>query len=149
MDNLNERALRVNQMNPLQQVLTNCGVNTFLKSQYGPTLIVCFMMAFFSYPGLIGDFMALPGVSLLQDLWSPTSLGSGSTLLHANWTSGAGLHTNLIFLLIFRLVFLAASLNLPIPCGLVLPSMVIGAVIGRLIGEIFEDHVVAYRYTFF
>lgn len=76
----------------------------------------------------------LSGISILRDLWSHDSLGvAGAT---HDWLSGAGLYSNLLYFIAYRLVFTAACLTLPIPCGLMLPSMVIGAGLGRFIGEL-------------
>ena len=131
--------------NFVQRAFIFCGADSFLVSPYAPTLIVCVLLAIFSFPGFIGDFMSAPGITLLQDLWSPKSFADATASLKCNdWSNGASLYGNLTLFILYRLFFTAASATLPIPFGLLLPLMVIGAGVGRFMGELLQNGAVTY-----
>ena len=89
--------------------------------------------------------MAAPSLNVLQDLWSSTPLDDPS-LAASEWSTGSGLYVNLLVFIAFRFIFTAASLALPLPGGLLIPTMVIGASVGRLIGELMGLGAVSVRF---
>jgi hypothetical protein len=110
------------------------------SSRIGP-----WFMSNVSFPNFIGDFISSPSLNVLADLWSESDLRK-NTLSAKDWFSGgqSGFYFNLLVFIIYRFFFTAVSLSVPVPGGLLIPTMVIGAGVGRLVGELMGLGAVSY-----
>lgn len=101
------------------------------RSPYPYTIVIASLTALLLFPELIGSFMALSPISALKELASIGPLPN-SWLLISIWVS-------VPLFLLSRFWLCAFSISLPIPCGLFVPTLTIGAAMGRLVGEVMED----------
>ena len=85
-----------------------------------------------------GGFMTLGMGSCMDDLFHSGPLDDGASLNHAHWAEPS-LHGNLAMFFATSFAFSATAIALPIPSGCVMPTFVIGAGLGRLFGELFDD----------
>ncbi|XP_037016675.2 chloride channel protein 1 [Artibeus jamaicensis] len=106
--------------------------------------IVTFVIASFTFPPGVGQFMAgelMPreAISTLFDnntwvkhIGDPESLGRAAVWIHPQ------VHVVIIVLLFFIMKFWMSivATTMPIPCGGFMPVFVLGAAFGRLVGEI-------------
>jgi chloride channel 2 len=97
------------------------------------TLVTCI----FAYPGLISSapYMRLSQADVIKAVLVPRKDGVQS-LKAEDWGSGAVLICNLFGWLVFKVLLTVFSITLPIPAGVFVPALAIGAVLGRFIGEI-------------
>jgi chloride channel 2 len=97
------------------------------------TLVTCV----FSYPGLISTapYMRLSQAEMIKAVLVPKKDGLQS-LKSEDWGSGAVLILNLFGWLVFKVFLTVFSITLPIPAGVFVPALAMGAVLGRAIGEI-------------
>eukprot|EP01105_Mastigella_eilhardi_P022560 TRINITY_DN5561_c0_g1_i2.p1 TRINITY_DN5561_c0_g1~~TRINITY_DN5561_c0_g1_i2.p1 ORF type:complete len:761 (+),score=206.74 TRINITY_DN5561_c0_g1_i2:235-2283(+) len=96
-------------------------------------LAVATLTAVFTFPGFIGQFMSLSAYQTLRDLFradltSPDCLASDWGHIHVCFS--------LAVLLVVRYLITVMTISTPIPCGLYVTNLVVGAVLGRLAGEI-------------
>ncbi|GMR35974.1 hypothetical protein PMAYCL1PPCAC_06169, partial [Pristionchus mayeri] len=110
-------------------------------------ILISFLFGAVTYPEGLGQFMAQRKkfTSTMPDLfnncaWSNTTFGQTcSETVTNNWTGLS--HENSIFisLCVFQIVFFFLSIlcsTLPIPAGMFITTLVLGAAFGRTIGEI-------------
>jgi chloride channel 2 len=91
------------------------------------TLVTCI----FAYPGLISTapYMRLSQAEMIKAVLV-------KNLKTEDWGSGAVLICNLFAWLLFKVLLTVFSITLPIPAGVFVPALAMGAVLGRAIGEI-------------
>ncbi|XP_061270976.1 chloride channel protein 1 isoform X2 [Bos javanicus] len=106
--------------------------------------IVTFVIASFTFPPGIGQFMAgelMPreAISTLFDnntwvkhIGDPESLGRSAVWIHPK----ASVVTVLLLFFIMKFWMSIVATTMPIPCGGFMPVFVLGAAFGRLVGEI-------------
>jgi chloride channel 2 len=88
----------------------------------------------------LGGFMTMNMGACMDDLFHSGKLDDpAANFHHGGWADGGWLHANLAVFAASKFVFAAASMSLPVPAGCVMPSFVIGAGVGRLFGEIFNQ----------
>ena len=97
------------------------------------TLVTCI----FAYPGLVNTapYFRLSQGEIIKAVLEPRKNGKQS-LKAEDWGSGAILACNLFAWLVFKVFQTVFSITLPIPAGVFVPSLAMGAVLGRFIGEI-------------
>lgn len=128
---------------PVLQRIARSSLGTAFMSNYTFPLLLVFLLAIFSFPNFIGDYLSKPSLVALGDLWSKTSLNHAAVSAR-HWFSGSGLYINLIVFIGFRFIFTAVSLAIPVPGGLLVPAMVVGAGVGRFVGELLGLGAVSY-----
>lgn len=108
------------------------GTKTWLfRSPYPYTIVIASLTALLLFPELIGSYMALTPVAALKQF---ATIGS----MPAPWLV-ISLWVSIPLFLLSRFWLCAFSISLPIPCGLFVPTLTIGAAVGRLLGEVMED----------
>ncbi len=97
------------------------------------TIVTCI----FAYPGLINTapYMRLSQSDMIKAVLVPRKDGVQS-LKTEDWGSGVILICNLFGWLLFKVFLTVFSITLPIPAGVFVPALAMGAVLGRAIGEI-------------
>ena len=97
------------------------------------TMVTCI----FAYPGLISTapYMRLSQADIIKAVLVPRKDGVQS-LKSEDWGSGAILICNLFGWLVFKVLLTVFSITLPIPAGVFVPALAMGAVLGRAVGEI-------------
>ncbi|PRP77988.1 hypothetical protein PROFUN_14108 [Planoprotostelium fungivorum] len=106
----------------------------WFRSPYLLAFVFGTITCIITYPKLLGSFMALSPAAALSDLanaetWSETSLKSKEWL-------NRNIFANLFFFALSRFILIPLSILIPIPCGLFVPSLSLGASVGRMFGEI-------------
>ena len=93
--------------------------------------LVALVTCVFAYPGLISTapYMRLSQAEMIKAVLV-------QNLKTEDWGSGAILICNLFGWLIFKVLLTVFSITLPIPAGVFVPALSMGAVLGRAIGEI-------------
>lgn len=136
--------------------------NSILK-EYPVTevLAVAFITSFIGY---FNEFTRMNSSDLIKLLFSPCGIGDASMLCdyQRNYTdipkietrnrlyiaeAGPGVYKSLFFLtlaLIFKFTITIFTFGMPIPAGIFIPSMVMGAISGRIIGVLMEQ--IAFNY---
>lgn len=97
---------------------------------YGFLVLLC--TGIITYPGSYA-FLGLGIRATLTQLWSIGKLGSGSL---ASWSSAGGVLPSLLLFFATRYTLYTIGASMPAPYGTFAPSLIIGAVIGRFIGEV-------------
>ena len=97
------------------------------KSVWPYSFAVATLTGVLLFPLLIGDYMSLAGLAALRQLFS-------SGPLPATW-SILSLWVSLPMFAVSRFFLTGFSISLPIPTGLVVPILAVGASLGRLFGE--------------
>jgi chloride channel 2 len=98
----------------------------------GSSVVVLTVLVFFPLP-----FMQYDDIQVSNQMFKATPLGDSSLNDGAGytWWTGPNVFVTLPAFTILKLVFTAAAVSLPLPCGLYLPMFVMGATFGRLYGE--------------
>ena len=102
-----------------------------IRNPYPYAIVVMILTVILLFPELIGDYMALLPVAAFRDLsvTGPISNAEADWDIISIWVS--------VPLFIFSRFFLTAfAVSLPIPAGLFVPIITVGAGVGRLTGEI-------------
>ncbi|XP_071331062.1 chloride channel K [Trachinotus anak] len=108
--------------------------------------MVVFLLASVTYPHCAGQYMASKYTmrQLLSSLldsrqWSSPSHNASVQLgpeLLLEWTSsGTPVYLSLAFFLLMKMWMLVLACTLPVPAGYVMPVLIYGAALGRLLGE--------------
>lgn len=114
--------------------------NTRLSIYRAPYLygiIICGIAAFFSYPLLIGDYMASHPFDVLKDLFYSGPLSDTSKLANQDWARW-NIFLSLIIIGAYMFILTPWAILLPVPAGVYLPTLIIGASLGRFWGEIMK-----------
>src|SRR5262249_38124066 len=131
--------------------LPNSKSHPFVKAFFGRwylyPIVVIVIASILVYPGLFGKFASLGNLATFKDMISPDLYVQGDecTLRACDWTAGlfqgqrGALYYNLCILFLIRFFFTAFIITLPIPVGLFFPSVVVGSIAGRIVGEITRD----------
>eukprot|EP01117_Protostelium_nocturnum_P010277 TRINITY_DN3695_c0_g2_i1.p1 TRINITY_DN3695_c0_g2~~TRINITY_DN3695_c0_g2_i1.p1 ORF type:complete len:818 (-),score=252.61 TRINITY_DN3695_c0_g2_i1:1784-4237(-) len=106
----------------------------WIRSPYLLATFLGTITATITFPHVFGSFMALSPVAALSDLvnakdWSDTHLNSHE------WEN-RNIFVNLFIFGLSRFVLIPLSILIPIPCGLFVPSLSLGAAVGRAFGEL-------------
>ncbi|KAG2389599.1 hypothetical protein C9374_014159 [Naegleria lovaniensis] len=101
------------------------------------TIFVCIVTSILTFPQMIGKFMSLTPGATVEELLSPKPLTSENGLT-GEWikNSPTDVFSSLAVFCLLRFVVSSFSVNLPIPAGIYIPLVIIGAGCGRLYGEI-------------
>jgi chloride channel 2 len=126
---------------------SNPKVKAFFGRWYLYPLVVIAFASILVYPGLFGKFASLGSLATFKDMISPNLYVQGEecTLRACDWTGGlfqgysGALYYNLGILFLIRFVFTALTITLPFPVGLFFPSVVVGSIAGRIVGEVTRD----------
>lgn len=98
----------------------------FNTSRYGQVAVIAMISALVTFPILP---LRLGASSVLNDLFSTSPL--------TNWEQ-----PNVYFILsavvVLEFVLCGVSVGLPVPCGLYTPMFILGAALGRLVGEVLQ-----------
>jgi chloride channel 2 len=99
----------------------------FNQSRYGQVLIIAMISGLVTFP--IIPLRNGP-TAVLNDLFSTAPL--------KNWQS-PNVYFVLVAVVVLEFVMCGISVGLPIPCGLYTPMFILGAALGRLIGEVLNS----------
>lgn len=111
----------------------------------GYTVIVALVISLLSYPNLWGSYMSMGGYPALQDLVNSGSLDDGDgakiDIVGREWTEGQagvfdGVWKNLLIFFVFKWLCTPLAITAGVPAGLYVPTLLLGAAWGRLIGEV-------------
>lgn len=97
------------------------------KSVWPYSLAVATLTGVLLFPRLVGEYMSLSALSALRQLFS-------SAPLPTSWQA-ISLWISLPMFAVSRFYLTAFSICMPIPSGLVVPILAVGAALGRLFGE--------------
>eukprot|EP00727_Mastigamoeba_balamuthi_P013787 m51a1_g9030 putative chloride channel type (789) ;mRNA; f:224029-226650 len=107
---------------------------------YAFLFAVALVTGIVTFPGLFGNYLAGSEMDTIKDLLSPSLTNETSTAnvvtLHAYDWDRWSIYASLLLLLFFRFTLTSVSATLPVPLGVYEPSLLIGMVYGRLIGEL-------------
>ncbi|EDV24250.1 uncharacterized protein TRIADDRAFT_26270, partial [Trichoplax adhaerens] len=114
----------------------------FRKSIFLYPAIICFIYFSLTFPLGLGRYMAsiVTPKEAIDELFSNATWYRGhadnikAQKILDHWDH-PNIYVSLLLFIIFQFFWTAASVALPIPCGVVLPVFIIGAAFGRLIGE--------------
>jgi H+/Cl- antiporter ClcA len=103
---------------------------------YSYTVITAIVTAVFTFPGFFGNFMSLSPFNAIEDLLRPESLSYGylPNTLNADWSS-ISIWYSLPLFGFSQYGMLLLTLGVPVPAGLFVPFLAIGAAFGRIVGE--------------
>lgn len=101
------------------------------------TIFICIVTSILTFPQMIGKFMSLSPGAVVEELLSSKPLTSENGIT-GEWikNSPTDVFANLAIFCLIRFVISIFSVNLPIPGGVYIPLVIIGAGCGRLFGEI-------------
>jgi len=105
----------------------------YIKSPYLFIFVIGLLTSLVTFPKFIGNFMSLSSVSALSDLTNKNDLSSPG-INGKDWQS-RNILLNIFLFTLSRYILVPISIIMPIPCGLFVPTLSIGAGIGRLFGE--------------
>jgi H+/Cl- antiporter ClcA len=110
-----------------------------LVQRYLFMVVVALLTGLLTFPGLVGDLIS-PKTSLeaLEDLFTRGDMEANAA--DTPWPS-RGLFGSLGIYLAVRFFLTPPSLTLPLPAGLFLPTMLVGALFGRLVGEFMKRFI--------
>lgn len=109
---------------------------TRLGNRYQFTALVAVAFATLTFPGFIGEFMALTNNQKVKDLFSSKELHClNDHEDNTRWSKHSVFLEMPVYLLIF-FFFTTVAMSLRVPAGVFMPVFVMGAVLGRLTGEI-------------
>jgi chloride channel 2 len=98
------------------------------SSRYGQVLLIAMVSGLVTFPVLP---LRMGPTAVLNDLFSTTSLPA------EKWA-----HPNIYFTLsvvvLLEFIMCGVSIGLPVPCGLYTPMFILGAALGRLVGEVLQ-----------
>jgi chloride channel 2 len=104
----------------------------FRLSKFSPYLIASIVAVITTATFFPLPFMAYDDIQISNQLFKYYDL---STLGYTHWTT-PNVYVTLASFIVIKLIYTAAAVSLPLPCGLYLPMFVMGAATGRLYGEI-------------
>jgi chloride channel 2 len=106
-----------------------------LLNPYPYTFVAGIVTAIITFPGAIDDPIGLGSFAALKDLYQGSPLVPYPPgKLNTDW-SDISVYFSLIMFMVFRMVLLILALSMPLPLGVVIPVLVIGASFGRMVGE--------------
>jgi len=111
----------------------------YQKKTFGsnPFAISAFVATMFTIVSFSVQVTRHPARNAIPDLFdndTPSLRTEDST-----WNSGVGMYGNLILFIVINFIFTGLTITLNIPCGVFAPTFTIGAALGRLMGEFFQD----------
>jgi len=101
------------------------------KSPYPYTILIATVTAVLLFPELIGDYMNLLPMAAFKNLAVIGSLDNATAL---DWLD-ISVWVSVPLFLLSRFWLTGLSISMPIPCGLFVPFITVGAGVGRLFGE--------------
>eukprot|EP01117_Protostelium_nocturnum_P008001 TRINITY_DN284_c1_g1_i1.p1 TRINITY_DN284_c1_g1~~TRINITY_DN284_c1_g1_i1.p1 ORF type:complete len:790 (+),score=189.64 TRINITY_DN284_c1_g1_i1:122-2491(+) len=112
--------------------------NPIFANPFFVAFIIGSMTAVCTYPRFLGQWASLPAANGFSDMinanadWTATD---PRVPLNASDWLNRNIFLNLFMYFITRLALIPISILLPIPCGLFVPSLVLGGSLGRFFGE--------------
>jgi len=97
-------------------------------------LIVALLTAIVTFPPLIGTWNSQPPLWSISDLVSNGPLNA-PYLYSRDWNN-RNIFLNLFIFFLTRYILTPVSIIMPVPCGLFVPLLTIGAAVGRIFGEL-------------
>eukprot|EP00026_Physarum_polycephalum_P003274 Phypoly_transcript_03284.p1 GENE.Phypoly_transcript_03284~~Phypoly_transcript_03284.p1 ORF type:complete len:744 (+),score=94.14 Phypoly_transcript_03284:148-2379(+) len=98
------------------------------------TVVLCIFTGIFTFPGFFGDFMGLGATKALRDLVSADTFRNNTSPIAQQWEQG-NVVSNLFTFFTIKFFLCLFSISLPIPLGLYTPLLMLGAGMGRFVGE--------------
>eukprot|EP01114_Cavostelium_apophysatum_P023094 TRINITY_DN8592_c0_g1_i2.p1 TRINITY_DN8592_c0_g1~~TRINITY_DN8592_c0_g1_i2.p1 ORF type:complete len:768 (-),score=174.80 TRINITY_DN8592_c0_g1_i2:384-2687(-) len=105
----------------------------YIRSPYAYALFVAILTGCVTFPDWIGNFISLAPLKGLSDLVSEKEL-TNQTLNAKDW-GNRNIYLNLFIFMASRYIITPLSIIMPVPCGLFVPILTIGASVGRIFGE--------------
>ncbi|KAL9645949.1 hypothetical protein ABK040_001057 [Willaertia magna] len=96
------------------------------------TVFICIVTSIVTFPQVVGKFMSLSTGVTVEELFSSQPLGEANGWIKNNQTD---VFSSLAVFILIRAVLSCLSVSLPIPGGVYVPLLVIGAGCGRFFGE--------------
>ncbi|KAL6073000.1 Chloride channel protein 2 [Balamuthia mandrillaris] len=109
----------------------------YVSHPYMYLACVAWITATVTFPDLFGQCISLAGRNALRDLFNEEPLQDNPELNAQDWM-GRGIAGNLLIFFFTRYCIGLLSISLPIPNGVYVPVLVIGASMGRLLGEVMK-----------
>eukprot|EP00298_Acanthocystis_sp_HF-20_P013668 c20460_g1_i1.p1 GENE.c20460_g1_i1~~c20460_g1_i1.p1 ORF type:complete len:804 (+),score=294.03 c20460_g1_i1:22-2433(+) len=103
------------------------------SSYYMWTLLICLVANLVCFP--YWSFMRTSIFGCLQDLFTNTDLRTNPAS-NADWNQHPGIIFNLFMFIVVKLLVITFAITCPTPAGIFTPIFLIGAALGRLVGEI-------------
>ncbi|KAL9653793.1 hypothetical protein ABK040_012854 [Willaertia magna] len=109
-----------------------------LQNKFLWAVFICIVTSIVTFPYFIGKFMSLEVSKTVEDLFlsKPLLPGNGAK---GEWTNvdsyNAELFKNLTLFVLIRIIVSTLTVSLPMPAGIYVPLLVMGAGCGRLWGE--------------
>mmetsp|Transcript_5706 Transcript_5706/g.7984 ORF Transcript_5706/g.7984 Transcript_5706/m.7984 type:complete len:773 (-) Transcript_5706:55-2373(-) len=113
----------------------------YFRSPYLYGLFIAVLTATVTFPPLFGSFMDLSPAKALGDLVSVKELSDPTNNAAGSWATTRNFYINLIIFVISRYILIPLSIIVPIPGGLFVPALSLGAGFGRIVGEIVRSLV--------
>eukprot|EP01114_Cavostelium_apophysatum_P018280 TRINITY_DN5621_c0_g1_i1.p1 TRINITY_DN5621_c0_g1~~TRINITY_DN5621_c0_g1_i1.p1 ORF type:complete len:463 (-),score=105.18 TRINITY_DN5621_c0_g1_i1:11-1399(-) len=109
------------------------------RSPYIYAFGVCLVCGVATYPLFFGDWMSAPQADVLKDLFhhKPLTSTDDPRIINKDWTR-INLYGALVVYGVYKFLLTSVAILLPIPCGVYIPVMGVGACLGRIFGELLK-----------
>eukprot|EP01119_Soliformovum_irregulare_P016343 TRINITY_DN470_c0_g1_i1.p1 TRINITY_DN470_c0_g1~~TRINITY_DN470_c0_g1_i1.p1 ORF type:complete len:774 (-),score=221.36 TRINITY_DN470_c0_g1_i1:8-2329(-) len=106
------------------------------------TFIIVLVVSILTFPGIMGNYTSMGGYNTLADLFNIHPFGVQDAHLKfksTDWTKGRSPFQNLIWFFVMKYLLTSLSITCATPGGLFVPTLILGAGWGRLIGEFMNE----------